>query len=130
MEEKQSLEHEMLNHRRYNPLIDEWVIVAANRIKRPWQGAKETTSAGTTTTANSKDQERAVDEVEVRSEGKNALAPGGHRANGTITPEYTDTYIFTNDFPSLTDDGEESEKRNDFDENSLFRKQTIRGTCR
>lgn len=24
------------NYRRYNPLLDEWIIVAANRVNRPW----------------------------------------------------------------------------------------------
>ena len=26
-------------HRRYNPLIDHWVLVSPHRAKRPWQGA-------------------------------------------------------------------------------------------
>lgn len=25
-------------HIRYNPLQDEWVLVSAHRMKRPWQG--------------------------------------------------------------------------------------------
>ena len=25
-------------HRRYNPLINEWVLVSPHRAKRPWQG--------------------------------------------------------------------------------------------
>ena len=28
-------------HRRYNPLIDEWVLVSAGRTRRPWLGAEE-----------------------------------------------------------------------------------------
>ena len=28
-------------HRRYNPLIDEWVLVSPHRAKRPWQGQVE-----------------------------------------------------------------------------------------
>ena len=28
-------------HRRYNPLIDEWVLVSAGRTLRPWLGAEE-----------------------------------------------------------------------------------------
>ena len=30
-------------HRRYNPLLDEWVLCSPHRSKRPWQGAEETT---------------------------------------------------------------------------------------
>ena len=29
-------------HRRYNPLIDEWVLVSLQRTLRPWQGKQET----------------------------------------------------------------------------------------
>jgi UDPglucose--hexose-1-phosphate uridylyltransferase len=29
-------------HRRYNPLINEWVLVSPHRSKRPWQGQNET----------------------------------------------------------------------------------------
>ncbi|ETN79759.1 hypothetical protein NECAME_02582 [Necator americanus] len=46
------------NHRRYNPLLDEWVIVASNRVCRPWQGAKTEAPSFTATT------------------GVNSLAPG------------------------------------------------------
>jgi UDPglucose--hexose-1-phosphate uridylyltransferase len=28
-------------HRRYNPLINEWVLVSPHRAKRPWQGQNE-----------------------------------------------------------------------------------------
>lgn len=28
-------------HRRYNPLIDQWVLVSPHRAKRPWQGNKK-----------------------------------------------------------------------------------------
>lgn len=57
--------------------------MAANQIKRPWQSAKKAISIkSNTTTANIKDQEKAVSEV--RPEGKNALPPEDHRVNGTI----------------------------------------------
>lgn len=31
-------------HRRYNPLMDEWVLVSPHRAKRPWQGQQEKTN--------------------------------------------------------------------------------------
>ncbi|KAK6741113.1 hypothetical protein RB195_009146 [Necator americanus] len=59
------------NHRRYNPLLDEWVIVASNRVCRPWQGAKTEAPSFTATT------------------GLNSLAPGGKRFGDVVTPTYT-----------------------------------------
>ncbi|VDM49021.1 unnamed protein product [Toxocara canis] len=105
-----------MNHRRYNPLRDEWVIVAANRVNRPWQGAKEPGSGtksgfATLTTVN-------------------PLAPGGKRANGLVTPNYTSTYVFDNDFPSLTDDGNRDEDPSQLAPDLLYQSHPIRGTCR
>jgi UDPglucose--hexose-1-phosphate uridylyltransferase len=28
-------------HRRYNPLLDEWILVSPQRASRPWQGQTE-----------------------------------------------------------------------------------------
>lgn len=105
-----------MNHRRYNPLREEWVIVAANRVNRPWQGATEAdtkTKAGFTTLATI-----------------NPLAPGGKRANGKTSPHYTSTYVFENDFPSLTDDGNRDEDPSELVSDQLYQSHTIRGTCR
>uniref|UniRef100_A0A0M3IH82 Galactose-1-phosphate uridylyltransferase n=1 Tax=Ascaris lumbricoides TaxID=6252 RepID=A0A0M3IH82_ASCLU len=105
-----------MNHRRYNPLREEWVIVAANRVNRPWQGATEAdtkTKAGFTTLATI-----------------NPLAPGGKRANGKTSPYYTSTYVFENDFPSLTDDGNRDEDPSELVSDQLYQSHTIRGTCR
>lgn len=102
------------NFRRYNPLLDQWVIVAANRVNRPWQGA--TTGDGSS----------GFQKVE----GTNQLAPGGIRANGQITPMYTSTYAFDNDFPSFTHFENGPNKTMDDDETGLFRQQEIRGICR
>ncbi|PIO57931.1 hypothetical protein TELCIR_20648, partial [Teladorsagia circumcincta] len=55
------------NHRRYNPLLDEWVIVAGNRVSRPWQGANTDPPSFTTT-------------IET-----NSLAPGGKRFNNVVS---------------------------------------------
>ncbi|KAK5966349.1 UDP-glucose--hexose-1-phosphate uridylyltransferase [Trichostrongylus colubriformis] len=103
------------NHRRYNPLLDEWVIVAGNRVSRPWQGAHTDLPSFTTST------------------GINSLAPGGKRANNVVTPYYTSTFVFDNDFPSFTDFpkvSNESEKDHTPEEEELFRQMEIRGVCR
>ena len=33
-------------HRRYNPLLDEWVLVSTERTRRPWQGRREQPPGG------------------------------------------------------------------------------------
>lgn len=106
-----------MSHRRYNPLLDEWVLVAANRVNRPWQGAKETKAvAGPSSTAE---------------ETLNPLAPGGTRPNGVVTPQYTETYVFQNDFPSLTDTRSSvEESAEETDKDGLFKMQKASGTCR
>ncbi|GMS89516.1 hypothetical protein PENTCL1PPCAC_11691, partial [Pristionchus entomophagus] len=102
------------NYRRYNPLLNEWIIVAANRVSRPWQGASTDSSKGTSF--------QSIPTL-------NPLAPGGIRSNGKTTPLYESVYVFDNDFPSFTnydDVTETSESVND----DLFQQHTIRGECR
>lgn len=53
-------------HRRYNPLIDEWVLVSAGRTKRPWLGAEEPEPEG----------------VGLQHDPGCYLCPGNVRANG------------------------------------------------
>ncbi|VDK46764.1 unnamed protein product [Anisakis simplex] len=101
-----------MSHRRYNPLRDEWVIVAANRLQRPWQGATESGSGSGF----------------MPSTTVNPLAPGGHRANGQITPHYTSTFVFQNDFPALRDNADE--EYSEGIANQLYRSHSIKGTCR
>ena len=75
-------------HRRFNPLTGRWVLVSAERTKRPWQGSVE----GAPT-----DQRPAYDPTCY-------LCPGNERAGGERNPAYTSTYMFTNDFPALLPD--------------------------
>ncbi|KAF1760576.1 hypothetical protein GCK72_008825 [Caenorhabditis remanei] len=106
------------NFRRYNPLINEWIIVAVNRINRPWQGAKTTVSKNSEDTTSS--DSRAPPE-------KNQLAPGGVRSSGAVNEEYQSTFVFENDFPSFT----EFEKCAGEEENDdLFKQQEVRGVCK
>jgi len=37
----QQFNHNEHPHRRYNPLLDEWILVSPHRAKRPWQGQNE-----------------------------------------------------------------------------------------
>ena len=75
-------------HRRYNPLIDEWVLVSPHRTKRPWQGQNE------------KRHSDALPEYDPTC----YLCPGNERSNGTKNPNYTDCYVFENDFAALLED--------------------------
>jgi UDPglucose--hexose-1-phosphate uridylyltransferase len=96
-------------HRRYNALIDEWVLVSAGRGLRPWLGAEE---------------------AEPEPNGQTFdpdcyLCPGNARANGDVNPDYPETFVFTNDFSALRPDTSTAA----FDD-GLLRAEGERGLCR
>lgn len=72
-------------HRRYNPLLDEWVLVSPHRAKRPWQGQNEIIST----------------EKRPEYDRECYLCPGNVRANGVKNPDYSDSYVFENDFAAM-----------------------------
>ncbi|ASP48855.1 UDP-glucose--hexose-1-phosphate uridylyltransferase [Cognaticolwellia beringensis] len=75
-------------HRRFNPLIEEWVLVSPHRAKRPWQGQVET-----------------VDEdVRPQYDESCFLCPGNTRINGEVNDHYANTFVFANDFAALKTD--------------------------
>ncbi len=74
-------------HRRLNLLTGEWVLVSPHRSKRPWSGQEE---------------------IPVKQEKQHYdpacyLCPGNTRSGGEVNPEYSQTFIFLNDFSSLTE---------------------------
>lgn len=78
------------NHpqRRYNPLLDEWVLVSPHRAKRPWQGQTEKIT---------EEQKPIYDE-------NCYLCPGNLRINSERNPNYKDCFVFENDFSALLKD--------------------------
>ncbi|MBP4137350.1 MULTISPECIES: UDP-glucose--hexose-1-phosphate uridylyltransferase [Flavobacterium] len=75
-------------HRRYNPLINEWVLVSPHRAKRPWQGQNET----------------ILTQTFPKHDANCYLCPGNERANGESNPKYENTFVFDNDFAALKQD--------------------------
>lgn len=97
-------------HTRLDILTGERVLVSPHRSKRPWQGQVEKT------------------EQVLRPEydPECYLCPGNTRAGGQSNPEYSQSFVFTNDFSALLDHAPL------FDENEddLFFTQAERGICK
>lgn len=96
-------------HRRYNPLLDEWVLVSAGRTRRPWLGRRE----------------RATSPTALEYDPTCYLCPGNKRANGELNPDYETTFVFANDFAALRPDVVSNTLAD-----GLLRAETEPGTCR
>ena len=72
-------------HRRFNPLINEWVLVSPHRSKRPWQGQNE----------------KIISDALPQYDPTCYLCPGNVRANGMHNPDYKEAFVFENDFAAL-----------------------------
>lgn len=83
-------------HRRYNPLLAEWILVSPQRANRPWQGQTE---------GSEQDNLPAHD-------SDCYLCSGNVRVNGEKNPEYKGVYVFDNDFGSLMNENVEFESKN------------------
>ncbi|PWT85379.1 MAG: galactose-1-phosphate uridylyltransferase [Acidobacteria bacterium] len=103
------MEQNQRPHRRYNILTGDWILVSPHRTQRPWLGRLESAA---------RDERPAHD-------AKCYLCPGNERAGGIRNPEYTATYVFTNDFAAIVPNGEHTLTGGD-----LLRSQPISGTCR
>lgn len=80
-----SSELQRFPHRRFNPLIREWVLVSPHRTQRPWLGKVEKPAA---------QNQPAYDPACY-------LCPGNERAGGTRNPAYKNTFVFENDYAAL-----------------------------
>lgn len=97
-------------HRRYNPLLDEWILVSPQRTKRPWQG----------------NIERPPVEERPPYDPQCYLCPGNTRANGQGNSQYDSTFVFTNDFAAVLPDVPIHDSQGD----SLFQLRSVRGEAR
>lgn len=98
-------------HRRFNPLIEEWVLVSPHRAKRPWLGQVEKEAAARLPTYDPTCY----------------LCPGNERAGGVKNPPYTGTFIFDNDFTALLPDAAEESPA---PSHQLLASSPERGLCR
>jgi UDPglucose--hexose-1-phosphate uridylyltransferase len=97
-------------HRRYNPLLGQWVLVSPHRTKRPWLGQVE----------------RAPKEARPVYDPQCYLCPGNKRAGNAVNPNYEHTFVFANDFSALLPDTPTESPA----AAPLFRTEPVRGECR
>lgn len=75
-------------HRRYNPLLGEYVLVSPHRTQRPWQGKMEV----------------VPQDARPQYDPTCYLCPGNTRKSGDVNPQYDSTFVFTNDYAALLPD--------------------------
>jgi len=97
-------------HRRFNPLLNEWVLCSPHRLQRPWQGQVED----------------EVPETRPRHDPSCYLCPGNARAGGQENPDYATTFVFDNDFPALLPESAAPTT----DEGGLLVSEPATGRCR
>jgi UDPglucose--hexose-1-phosphate uridylyltransferase len=97
-------------HRRWNPLLREWVLVSPHRTQRPWQGKVD----------------KVTPAPSIEYDPECYLCPGNVRAEGLRNPKYTETFVFENDFPAMLPNVAPSE----MDQGGLIVASVEKGICR
>ena len=97
-------------HRRFNPLLREWILVSPHRTLRPWQGQVEA----------------ATKTVRTHYDSTCYMCPGNKRSSGHENPKYLKVFVFDNDFPALLPEGEYAT----INEKDLLVAETETGVCR
>lgn len=98
------------SHTRYNPLTGDWILVSPHRMKRPWQGKTEP----------------VPEEKRPSYDPACYLCPRNKRADGSINPDYKDSFVFVNDFSALLENTPEG----GLDMEGLLRAGSERGICK
>jgi UDPglucose--hexose-1-phosphate uridylyltransferase len=97
-------------HRRWNPLLREWILVSPHRTQRPWLGQVAA----------------PVAQTQIEYDPTCYLCPGNARAGGARNPSYATTFVFDNDYAALLPDAPSIE----VDRGGLIVARTERGICR
>ena len=97
-------------HRRWNPLLREWVLVSPHRTQRPWLGKVDNVTPAPV----------------LKYDPECYLCPGNVRARGLRNPAYTETFVFENDYPAMLPNVSSSE----MDQAGLILARGERGICR
>lgn len=98
------------SHTRLNILTGDWILVSPHRTKRPWQGKTESVP---------EDDRPAYDP-------KCYLCPGNTRADGSVNPDYKNSFVFVNDFSALLADTPEGSVNID----GLLKANSEKGICK
>jgi UDPglucose--hexose-1-phosphate uridylyltransferase len=109
-------ERESSAHRRYNPLLDEWVLCSPGRLERPWLGAREVPAVV----------------APPEHDPDCYMCPGNARASGIRNPAYRGVYVFENDYPALRSEHAELDASpvSDGTPHPLLHSAPERGRCR
>jgi UDPglucose--hexose-1-phosphate uridylyltransferase len=102
---------DLVPHRRFNPLLKEWILVSPQRTQRPWQG--ETTAAAVS--------------AGLTYDPTCYLCPTNARMGGEHNPDYPGVYAFPNDYPALLTTAPEGDTA---PEAPLLLAEPERGVCR
>lgn len=95
--------------RRWHPLLQQWVLIAANTQQRPV----------------SQGERQATQESQLSHDTACYLCPGNTRSSGKSNPDYSTVFVFDNDFPSLSPNAPDIQRQELFEQ-----VEHLKGHCR
>ena len=101
--------------RRWHPLLEQWVIIAATTGNRPWNGALVETEHNKSIASH---------------DPSCYLCSGNTRANGEVNPKYKGTWAFDNDYPSFSENAPSFKNKGANQNSPLMRRDSNQGRCR